>query len=172
MSMCLAMLSALCATSSQHFAICLRLQLITNALFWYLERTIPGTLKWLYPTAPDRADKWLAEEIYRSACDSGSVAVFASVFYLPPPRALNYMINELYEKPTVLLTGGLDPLNDARGRTSQLSTLSPNAMVTVLEAGHCPHDEQPDQEGRRTRHSTMMTCQPGTPRLHQPTGAF
>jgi len=120
-------------------------QLITNALFWYLERTIPGTLKWLYPTAPDRADKWLAEEIYRSACDSGSVAVFASVFYLPPPRALNYMINELYEKPTVLLTGGLDPLNDARGRTSQLSTLSPNAMVTVLEAGHCPHDEQPDQ---------------------------
>jgi len=39
-----------------------------------------------------------------AACDSGSVAVFASVFYLPPPRALNYMINELYKKPTLLLT--------------------------------------------------------------------
>lgn len=39
-----------------------------------------------------------------AACDSGSVAVFASVFYLPPPRALNYMINEMYKKPTCLLT--------------------------------------------------------------------
>ena len=36
-----------------------------RALFWYLELSIGKTLKWLYPTAPDRADAWLAEEIYR-----------------------------------------------------------------------------------------------------------
>lgn len=63
------------------------------------------------------------------------MAVFASVFYLPPPRALNYLINEAYKKPTCLLTGGLDPLNDAKGRTSQLSGLVPDTMVIVCDAG-------------------------------------
>lgn len=42
------------------------MQAVAGGLFWYLERTIPGTLKWLYPSAPERADEWLAEEIYRA----------------------------------------------------------------------------------------------------------
>jgi len=46
-----------------------------------------------------------------------------------------------------LLQGGLDPLNDAKGRTRQLSGLCPEAMVMVFDAGHCPHDEQPEQVG-------------------------
>ena len=28
----------------------------------------------------------------RAACDPGAVDVFKSVFYLPPPRPLNYLI--------------------------------------------------------------------------------
>ncbi len=38
---------------------------ISAALLFYLERTIEGTLKWLYPTNPGNADKWLGDEIYR-----------------------------------------------------------------------------------------------------------
>jgi hypothetical protein len=39
---------------------------VANGLFWYLERTVPGTLKWLYPTAPQRTEGWLATEITRA----------------------------------------------------------------------------------------------------------
>lgn len=31
----------------------------------YLERSIASQLKWLYPTAPERADAWLEAEIFR-----------------------------------------------------------------------------------------------------------
>lgn len=43
------------------------------------------------------------------------------------------------------LQGGLDPLNDAKGRTRDLAALCPDAMVNVIDAGHCPHDEQPEK---------------------------
>lgn len=32
---------------------------------FYLEGSIAGQLKWLYPTAPERADAWLEQEIFR-----------------------------------------------------------------------------------------------------------
>lgn len=31
----------------------------------FLERSIAKQLKWLYPTAPERADTWLEQEIFR-----------------------------------------------------------------------------------------------------------
>lgn len=119
---------------------------VSQALFWYLERTIPGTLKWLYPTTPQRADIWLAEEIYRAACDARAVDVFKAVFYLPPPRALNYLINECWRGPTLVLQGALDPLNDSKKRAQQLEDLCPEHVTKVLlQAGHCPHDEVPQE---------------------------
>lgn len=46
----------------------------------------------------------------------------------------------------VPMQGGLDPLNDARGRSRDLTRLCPEFVTTtVIEAGHCPHDEQPGQ---------------------------
>ncbi|GAX72694.1 hypothetical protein CEUSTIGMA_g150.t1 [Chlamydomonas eustigma] len=121
-------------------------QLISRALFWYLELTIARTLKWLYPTNPDRADEWLGTEIFRAACDLGSLEVFQSVFYLPPPRALNYLVSDLFQGPTLVLQGALDPLNDAKGRAESLQRTCPdNVEVVLLQAGHCPHDEQPEQ---------------------------
>ena len=53
------------------------LQAVASGLFWYLENTVEKTLKWLYPTAPHRADDWLSQEIYRAACDIGAVEVRA-----------------------------------------------------------------------------------------------
>jgi hypothetical protein len=42
--------------------------------------------------------------------------------------------------------GALDPLNDAKGRAAELGRLCPEYVtVQLLQAGHCPHDEVPDQ---------------------------
>lgn len=118
---------------------------VSSALFWYLERSVPGTLKWVYPVQPQRADDWLAGEIGRASADIGSLAVFASVFYLPAPRALNWLINTCFKGPVMVLQGALDPLNDSPGRARQLGQLCPQYVkdVVLLKAGHCPHDEVP-----------------------------
>lgn len=43
--------------------------------------------------------------VRRAACDSRSADVFASVFYLPKPRPLNYLINDLWRGPTGVIQG-------------------------------------------------------------------
>lgn len=41
--------------------------------------------------------------IPRAAGDSGAVDVFKAVFYLPPPRALNWMVKDAFGGPTLVL---------------------------------------------------------------------
>lgn len=118
---------------------------ISNALFSFLEGDIGKQLKRMYPVAPQRADAWLTDEIGRAAADPGALGVFRSVFYLPPPRALNYLVAEVFKKPTLVLQGAKDPLNDAPKRASEIARLCANARVVLLDAGHCPHDERPEE---------------------------
>ena len=68
-----------------------------------------------------------------------------SVFYLPPPRALNYLL-DTSRKPVLVFQGALDPLNDARGRAAALKNACrvADVQVELVEAGHCPMDEVPD----------------------------
>ena len=40
-------------------------RLSTMGLMAYLQNSIGKQLKWLYPTNPQAADKWLEQEIYR-----------------------------------------------------------------------------------------------------------
>lgn len=84
----------------------------------------------------------------RAACDARSADVFASVFYLPKPRPLNYLINNLWKGPTSVIQGVLDPLNDARARMKQLERECPGTRVWPINAGHCPHDEAPAEVNR------------------------
>jgi pimeloyl-ACP methyl ester carboxylesterase len=70
--------------------------------------------------------------------------VLRSGFYLPPPRALPYLLNELYKGPVLVLQGVLDPLNDAQGRADLLGERLHNVRKVCIEAGHCPHDEVPE----------------------------
>jgi pimeloyl-ACP methyl ester carboxylesterase len=86
--------------------------------------------------------------LHRAACDARSADVFASVFYLPKPRPLNYLINNLWRGPTAVVQGVLDPLNDARGRADQLERECPGTRVWAINAGHCPHDEAPAEVNR------------------------
>ena len=118
----------------------------TAVLLAYLESNISPILKRVYPANPLRADPWLGEEIFRAACDPGAAAVFGSGAYLPPPRALNWLVTR-FGGETLVLTGRLDPLNDAGGRAASLAALCSNATVQLLECGHCPHDELPTEFG-------------------------
>ena len=52
----------------------------------YLERSVAQTLVKLYVSDPTNADEWLADEIYRAACDPGAIGVFQCV---PPPPSLS-----------------------------------------------------------------------------------
>lgn len=120
------------------------IQGISSALFALLEVSVSRTLKWLYPTNPAAADEWLEREIFRAAGDAGAIEVFRAGFYLPPPRALNWLVGSAYRGPVRVLQGAKDPLNDARGRALELQALCDNVDAVLLDAGHCPHDEVPD----------------------------
>lgn len=116
---------------------------LSRGLFLFLERSIPWNLSRLYPGDQTNADAWLAQEIYRAACDPGALSVFQSVFYLPKPRPLNHLVADLWGGPTLVLQGVLDPLNDAKGRAKAIAAACPNVAVQLVDAGHCPHDESP-----------------------------
>ncbi len=51
-------------------------QVLSRGLFLFLERSIGWNLARLYPGDPTNADEWLADEIYRAACDPGALGVF------------------------------------------------------------------------------------------------
>ena len=117
---------------------------VSSLLFSFLEGDIENQLKRLYPTRPENADEWLSREIRRASNDPQALGVFRSVFYLPPPRPLNYLINNLFRGPVLVLQGALDPLNDAKKRADQILKACPTARLVLLQAGHCPHDEVPE----------------------------
>lgn len=118
---------------------------ISRLLFTFLEGDIENQLKRLYPARPENADEWLTQQIRRASRDPQALGVFRSVFFLPPPRPLNYLVASLFQGPTLVLQGALDPLNDAKGRAHDIVEACPNADLILLDAGHCPHDEVPEQ---------------------------
>ena len=67
------------------------------------------------------------------------------MFFLPSPRPLNYLINDLFKGKVLVLQGVLDPLNDATKRAEQIVAACPQAQLQMLQAGHCPHDEKPEE---------------------------
>lgn len=131
---------------------------ISTLLFKFLEADIENQLQRLYPTRPENADAWLGREIRRASKDPQALGVFRSVFYLPSPRPLNYLINELYGGPVLVLQGALDPLNDATSRARQITQACPAAQCVLLQAGHCPHDEVPDLVNAEIRMFTTSVC--------------
>lgn len=68
-----------------------------------------------------------------------------SGFYLPPARPLPYMLNTLYKGPVLIVQGVLDPLNSSAKRADALEAAIANSEKVCIDAGHCPHDEVPEQ---------------------------
>ncbi len=114
-------------------------------LFQYARRrsTIRKTLKKVYLDQSAVTDQ-LVEDIYRPSCDPGAPKVFASVFKSPRGETVDTLLQSM-SCPLLLLWGEGDPWINARDRGAKFRTHYPTLVEHYLQAGHCPHDEIPDQ---------------------------
>lgn len=114
-------------------------------LFQYARRrsTIRKTLEKVYLDQSMVTDQ-LVEEIYRPSCDPGAPKVFSSVFKSPRGETVDVLLQSL-QCPLLMLWGEADPWMNSRERGAKFRCHYPNLVEHYLQAGHCPHDEIPDQ---------------------------
>ncbi len=108
--------------------------------------TIRRTLNQVYIDKTN-VDDDLVEAIRKPSLDPGAFKVFRSVFDTRGPQG--QPLDELFANlnaPLLLLWGNKDPwMNPARKRQSFLRHVPSDTKEVLLDAGHCPHDEVPDQ---------------------------
>ena len=124
----------------------LKSPVLQRLLFENLRRpaTIRRTLNQVYIDKTN-VDDWLVESIRRPSLDPGAFGVFRTVFDIPRGQPLDELFAGL-SSPLLLLWGIRDPWINAAGRRSSFQRHAPEATTeVVLEAGHCPHDEVPEQ---------------------------
>jgi pimeloyl-ACP methyl ester carboxylesterase len=127
----------------------LKSPVLQRLLFENLRRpaTIRRTLNQVYIDKTN-VDDALVEAIRRPSLDSGAFGVFRTVFDIPRGQPLDELFAQL-TCPLLLLWGIRDPWINAAGRRAAFQRHAPAATTeVVLEAGHCPHDEVPDQVNR------------------------
>ncbi|MGF1492186.1 MAG: alpha/beta fold hydrolase [Microcoleaceae cyanobacterium] len=114
-------------------------------LFQWMRRraVIRRVLKQVYLDQSAVTDQ-LVEEIYRPSCSPGAAYVFASVFKSPSGETVDELLGQLH-CPLLLLWGEGDPWMDCRGRSEKFQEYYDQITEHFLQAGHCPHDEVPDQ---------------------------
>ncbi len=117
-------------------------------LFQYVRRrgTIRKTLEKVYLDRSAVTEQ-LVEEIYRPSCDKGAAQVFASVFKTPQGEKVDVLLEQL-QCPLLMLWGEGDPWINARERGAKFRQYYPSLTEYYLKAGHCPHDEIPEQVNR------------------------
>jgi pimeloyl-ACP methyl ester carboxylesterase len=86
----------------------------------------------------------LVEDIYRPSCDAGAAQVFAAVFKNPQGESVDRLLEQL-KSPLLLIWGEADPWMNSRERGAKFRQYYPNLQEHYLQAGHCPHDEIPEQ---------------------------
>ncbi len=108
--------------------------------------TIRRTLNQVYIDKTNVDDE-LVEAIRKPSLDKGAFKVFKSVFDPGGPKGdpLDELFAEL-KSPLLLLWGNRDPWMNAPGKRETYRKHTPQeTKEVVLDAGHCPHDEVPDQ---------------------------
>ncbi len=122
---------------------------LQRLLFENLRRpaTVRRTLSQVYIDKTN-VNEALVESILRPSRDPGAFGVFRTVFDIPSGQPLDQLFAEL-QAPLLLVWGIRDPWINAAGRRGAFQRHAPaNTTEVVLEAGHCPHDEVPDQVNR------------------------
>ncbi|HEY9667806.1 MAG TPA: alpha/beta fold hydrolase [Coleofasciculaceae cyanobacterium] len=114
-------------------------------LFQYVRQrsVIRKTLAQVYLDQSAITDQ-LVEEIYRPSCDAGAYKVFASVFKSPQGENIDVLLKQL-TCPLLLLWGEADPWMNAKERGEKFRQYYPQLVEHYVQAGHCPHDEVPEQ---------------------------
>jgi len=137
---------------------------VQRLLFENLRRpaTVRRTLERVYVDRTN-VDEALVESILRPSRDPGAFGVFRTVFDIPRGEPLDALFSRL-GAPLLLLWGLRDPWMNAEGRrTSFARHAPPHTSEVILEAGHCPHDEVPDQVNAALL-DWLRTLTPATPR--------
>jgi pimeloyl-ACP methyl ester carboxylesterase len=114
-------------------------------LFQYVRQrsVIRKTLKKVYFNT-NAVTEQLVEDIYRPSSDKGAAEVFNAVFKTPQGEKVDLLLGQM-QCPLLLLWGEKDPWINARERGSKFRQYYPQLIEHYLEAGHCPHDEIPEQ---------------------------
>ena len=114
-------------------------------LFQYTRRRsiIRKTLEKVY-LDPSAVTDRLVEEIYAPSCDKGAVKVFASVFKSPQGEKVDVLLTQL-TRPLLIIWGEGDPWMNARERGAKFRQYYPQLTEHYIKAGHCPHDELPQE---------------------------
>ena len=114
-------------------------------LFQYVRRrsVIRKTLNKVYFDRSAVTDE-LIEDIYRPSCDVGAVEVFNAVFKTPQGEKVDVLLSQM-QCPLLLLWGEKDPWINARDRGRKFREYYPQLTEYYLVAGHCPHDEIPEE---------------------------
>lgn len=114
-------------------------------LFQYVRRksVIRKTLNKVY-FDKSAVTEQLIEDIYRPSADVGAAEVFNAVFKTPQGEKVDILLNRM-QCPLLLLWGEKDPWINTRDRGSKFRQYYPQLTEYYLEAGHCPHDEVPDE---------------------------
>jgi len=114
--------------------------------FHYFQTNIRETLLSLYPKHPERVDNDLIASILKPSEDPAAREVFGRILGAQLTEKHPYMDDLLSQmtKPLYLLVGKHDPwlmptLYD------DFMTHCPTAFGKWIDAGHCPHDEIPDE---------------------------
>lgn len=114
-------------------------------LFQYVRQrgNIRKTLRQVYVDQTAVTDQ-LIEDIRRPANDPGAARVFASVFQSPKGDSVDVLLSRM-SAPLLILWGEGDPWMDTRRRSEQFRQHYSQLKEYFLQAGHCPHDEVPQQ---------------------------
>ncbi|MGC9527797.1 MAG: alpha/beta fold hydrolase [Limnospira sp.] len=124
---------------------------------WTRRRSvIRKTLQKVYLDQSAVTDR-LVEEIYRPSCTPGAAKVFASVFKSRRGDAVDVLLSRL-SRPLLLLWGEGDPWMDCRARSDRFREHYPQLTEHFLKAGHCPHDEIPEQVNSLIQHWVLANC--------------
>jgi pimeloyl-ACP methyl ester carboxylesterase len=118
---------------------------------WVIRRTLEQV--YLDKTA---ITNQLVEEIYRPAYDKGALDVFVSVFSTPQGEKVDVLLQKL-TCPLLLLWGEADPWMKAKERSQKFHQYYPQLTEYFLQAGHCPHDEVPEQVNAYLRNWVFNT---------------
>lgn len=118
---------------------------ITYFLFQRLrnKKNIRKTLEKVYLDSSVITDQ-LVEDIYRPSCDEGALQVFGSVFKSPQGEKVDHLLQKM-QCPLLNIWGEADPWMRSKERGEKFKQYYPHLTEVYLKAGHCPHDEVPEQ---------------------------
>ncbi|HEY9618230.1 MAG TPA: alpha/beta fold hydrolase [Microcoleaceae cyanobacterium] len=130
----------------------------SSLLFQYVRQksTIRKTLERVYLDQSAITDE-LVDAIYRPSCDYGAAKVFASVFRTPQGEKVDTLLKQL-TCPLLMIWGEADPWMNSRERGGKFRQHYAQLTEYYLRAGHCPHDEVPDQVNELIRAWVLKHC--------------